>query len=137
MSSKTVKEITSLVSVRFPSLPLTRTELEALVRFILVKQGYLKRLGLNRIGNDARDINFTADFLRPLSSNALRDISTHKRIDIRQRLERQIYPFSRLDKETRERLAHLPNSWILEAAAVLLNERKLRSKEPIAMILTD
>ena len=140
-----VSRIARLTSKRFPSLStpagtefgVTRASVEQIVRFVLTTRNRLDRTERDKIGDDARDYVNTSDFLRPLSDKALGEIKHMGRGDIHRRLKEKTYPFSRLNKKTREILLHLPNSWVHGAANWLLNARKLKRADPQVIILAD
>lgn len=123
-----VQKIARLASKRYPYFGQFarngNVDIEGLVRFILAKQNELRRVRLHKIGNDARDISYTSGLLKPLSSEALNKIPYLRRREIREQLKSKSYPFSRLNKETREKLLYLPNSWICEGAYWQLKVRK-------------
>ncbi len=121
-----VTRIVRLTSERFPSLTDAGISAEELVRFVLTKRNQLARLSWVKIGDDNRDYMNTAVFLLPLSDKALKEIENLGRGDIQRHLREKTYPFSRLDTKTRERLLHLPNSWVHGAADSLLAGRKRR-----------
>ena len=132
-----VTRIARSTSNRFPSLSTSGTSTEELVRFILNKRNALERAQRQKIGDDARDYVNTSDFLRPLSNKALGEIEHMGRGDIHRRLKEKTYPFSQLNKKTRETLLHLPISWIHGATDWLLNNRKLKRASPQVIILAD
>lgn len=99
--------------------------IEQVVRFVLAKQNELKKSERQKkrqkIGNDARDISYTSELLKPLTSKAVETIRHLKQREIRKQLKNNGYPFSQLSKETREKLLHLPISWVREGAQWQLN----------------
>lgn len=101
-------------------------DIEQVVRFVLVKRNAIERAWRkkNNPGTDARDISYTSGLLKPLSSKALGEIGHLGQRDIHWRLRVKTYPFSQLNKGTREKLLHLPNSWIHKGAQWQLNSRK-------------
>ena len=123
-----VQRIVRLTAKRFPVLPV-RTDVDRFVRFVLAKRNAIERAQRKKAdpGNDARDISMTSGLLRPLSSRALSEIADLGRGDIHRRLEEKTYPFSRLNKKTRETLLHLPNSWVHEGAVWQLNLRRSKT----------
>ncbi|OGZ95617.1 MAG: hypothetical protein A3I44_03900 [Candidatus Sungbacteria bacterium RIFCSPLOWO2_02_FULL_51_17] len=84
-----------------------------------------------KIGDDARDYMNTGSFLVVLSSGALGEIMRLGGGDMKRRLEEKTYPFSRLNKKTRETLLHLPASWVRGGAGWLLAGRKPQSRVSI------
>ena len=124
MKESRIQRITRLTSKRFQSLSTSGISTEELVRFVLNKRSELDRTQRQKIGDDARDYVNTSDFLRPLSNKALSEIEHLGRGDIHRHLKDKTYPFSRLNKKTREILLHLPNSWIHGAADWLLRSRQ-------------
>ncbi len=127
-----VARIARLTSKRFPSLiapagtefGVMTANIEQIVRFVLATQSRLESAERQKIGNDARDISYTSELLKPLSSKALDKILYLRGREIREQLSSKAYPFSQLNKETREKLLHLPISWIREGAQWQLNSRK-------------
>ncbi len=121
-----VQKIVRLTSKRFPSLSTSGTDIEELVRFILAKRNGLEKVRRQNIGDDYRDRDYanTAYYLMALSSKALDKIAHIKRNEIRQRLRNKAYPFSRLNKESRETLVYLPTSWVYGSALLLLQARQ-------------
>ena len=107
----------------------TRVDIEEVVRFILAKRNAMESARRKKAypGNDARDISYTSGLLKPLSSQALDEIEHLGRGDIHRHLREKTYPFSRLNKETREKLLHLPNSWVHEGAHWQLNFRRSKT----------
>ena len=101
-------------------------DIEQVVRFVLAKRNSTEsaRRKRNDPGNDARDISATAEFLKPLGHKALDMIQYLQAWSIEERLKLKCYPFSSLNKKTREKLLHLPTSWIREGAQWQLNSRK-------------
>lgn len=101
-------------------------DVEAVVRFVLSKRNAMERAQRrkNWCGNDGRDLQYTSGLLRPLSNKALEKIAHLKQREVWQRLRSKAYPFSQLNKETREKILHLPISWIREGALWQLNSRK-------------
>lgn len=101
-------------------------DIEQVVRFVLAKRNDIESVRRKKAdpGNDARDIMFTAGLLKPLGNKALEMVRLLQAWSIKERLERKDYPFSRLNKKTREKLLHLPISWIREGADYLLSSRK-------------
>ena len=132
-----VQKITRLTLRRFPSLSVDGINAREIVSFILAKRNSIERSELSKIGDDARDYVNTSYFLKPLSDKAIMEIGNLGRNEIRRRLREKIYPFSRLNKKTRETLIHLPNSWVHGAAAWLLNARMLKRAGPQIRILAD
>lgn len=116
--------IARLTSKRFPSLSTVGTGVEELVRFVLAKKNALESAQRQKIGNDAKDVSFTAGLLEPMSSLALGTIQNLKQREVRQRLTNKARPFSRLSKATREKLLYLPISWVREGALWQLSLRK-------------
>lgn len=112
-----VQIIARSVSERFP---LRGVNIEQLVRFVLAKRNALESARRQKTGDDARDYMNTAFFLRSLSNKELIEITNLSRGDIHRHLREKIYPFSRLNQNTRETLLHLPNSWVHGAAEWLL-----------------
>ena len=112
----TVQKITRLTSDEFPFMD--GVNIEQVVRFVLAKRSAIEsaRRKKNDPGNDARDIVYTAGLLKPLSSEDLKVIQKLKSREIFERLRNKTCPFSILNKETKERLLHLPISWIREGA---------------------
>jgi len=119
-----VVRIAHSTSKRFPSLSTSGTSIEELVRFVLAKHNALENTERKKIGNDARDISFTAGLLRPLSNRVLGTVKNLKQKELRSRLKNKAHPFSRLNKMTREQLLHLPISWIREGALWQLKSRR-------------
>lgn len=123
-----IEKIARLTAQRYPYFgQLARkgdVDILGIVRFVLVKINETKRAKRQKIGNDARDISYTSGLLKPLSSKALGEIEHLGRGDTHRHLKEKTYPFSQLSKETREKLLHLPNSWIHEGALWQLNSRK-------------
>ena len=117
-----VTKIVRLTSMRYPSL----YGVEEIVRFVLAKLSALENSERRKIGDDARDHINTAYFLNSLSDKALCEIGYIGRNEIHRRLRKKIYPFSRLNKKTREILLHLPNSWVPGAADRILRFRKAK-----------
>ncbi len=123
-----MQRVTRLTSNKFRPLRYALSnvgiDVEQLIRFILIKRNALENAQLRGVGDDARDYMSTAYFLRSLSRKALNEIVNSGQGDIRRRLKEKTYPFSRLNKQTREALLHLPNSWIHGGADWLLNAGK-------------
>ena len=127
-----IARIARLTSKRFPSLSASggidfgvmRADVEQIVRFVLTTRDRLESRNRKKIGNDARDISYTSALLESLQDKALQKIPDLREREIRKQLRNKAYPFSRLNKETRERLLHLPISWIREGAQWQLNSRK-------------
>jgi len=115
-----VTRIARLTLKQFPSLSASGTNVIELVRFVLAKRAKIERSHREKIGDDVRDYINISYFLRPLSKKALAHITTLGSRDTHRRLEEKVYPFSPLNKKTRETLLHLPNSWIHGAANRLL-----------------
>lgn len=132
-----VEKIARLTAKRFPSLSTSRKDVLQLVRYVLALRIKLARIEGQKIGNDARDIIYTSGLLIPLSDKALEEIKNFGRNEIHRRLRQKSYPFSRLDRKTREKLLRLPNSWIHEAANHLLRARRLKKESPQVRILAD
>jgi len=126
-----VQRIARLSSKRFPSLSTSNTDVCQLVCFVLAKRSELERAQLLKIGDDARDYMNTGSFLVVLSSGALGEIMRLGGGDMKRRLEEKTYPFSRLNKKTRETLLHLPASWVRGGAGWLLAGRKPQSRVSI------
>ncbi len=116
--------IVRLTSRRFPLLATSRVNVEQLIRFVLAKRNALESAQQQKIGNDARDISYTAGLLKPISIKGLRMVQSLKQREVRQYLMKSIYPFSTLNKKTREKMLHLPISWIREGALWQLESRK-------------
>ena len=104
----------------------TGVDIEQVVRFILAKRSAIEcvRLKKSYPGNDARDISYTSGLMKPLSNKALETIQNRKQREIRQQLRRGNGLFSQLSKETREKLLHLPISWVREGAHHQMEVRK-------------
>ncbi|OGN03171.1 MAG: hypothetical protein A2655_03675 [Candidatus Yanofskybacteria bacterium RIFCSPHIGHO2_01_FULL_43_42] len=134
-----IARITRLTAERFPSFGGAKidnpfspiqpvfafgVDIEKVVRFVLSKRNATERAKRDKIGNDARDISYTSELLKPLSSKALGEIERLGRNDAHRRLKEKIYPFSQLNYATREKLLHLPISWLHEGAQWQLNTRK-------------
>lgn len=132
-----VTKIGRLTSKRFPSLSGSGPGMEILVRYILSKQRAIERAQRQKIGDDVRDYMNTSYFIRRLSGKALGKIIRLKRNKIRKHLRSNAYPFSRLNKKTRETLLHLPNSWIYGSANWLLQTRKTRLRRSYYKITAD
>lgn len=120
-----VQKIVRSTLKHFPIFP-ARVDAERVVRFILAKRSALERAARQKIGIDARDILHTSELLEPLSTNSLGTIQHLKQREVRYRLKNKAYPFSRLNKKTREMLLCLPNSWIREATDWLLAARRAK-----------
>lgn len=108
----------------FPSSFKAGVRIGEVVRFVLAKQSAIESAERQKIGDDARDYINTSIFLNPLSNKALAEIAHLGRNEIHRRLRDKTYPFSRLDKKTRETLLHLPSSWVHGAANWLLDARR-------------
>lgn len=119
-----VKKLVRLTSIKFPSLGTSAVGPEELVRFVLTKRNSLERAKRQKLGDDARDYMNHSPLFRPLSNKALGEIKNLKPRDIRRRLKEKNYPFSKLNKKTREILLHLPSSWIYGASGWLIYERR-------------
>ena len=104
----------------------TEVDIEEVVRFVLAKRNAIENARQKRAdpGNDARDISYTSGLLKPLSGMALHAVQQLKQKEIKQKLVNKNYPFSQLNKEIREKLLHLPTSWLHEGAHWQLNSRK-------------
>mgnify|MGYP001614981158 CR=1 FL=1 len=99
-------------------------DIEQAVRFILVKRNAIESVGRKKIGNDARDIAFTAGLLSFSSNKVLCTIRSLSQKEIRQRIRSRIYPFSGFCKEKIETFSNLPVSWVREGAQWQLDNRK-------------
>ncbi|OGN13819.1 MAG: hypothetical protein A3J47_03755 [Candidatus Yanofskybacteria bacterium RIFCSPHIGHO2_02_FULL_43_22] len=121
-----VQKIARLTSNQFPSLSTSGTNVDQLIRFVLAKRSALESAKRKKAdpGNDARDVSMTSGLLKTLSNKALGEIADLGRSDIHRRLQEKTYPFSRLNKKTRETLLYLPNSWVRDGAVWQLNLRK-------------
>ena len=126
-----VQKIMRLTAQRFPEFAkrVERVDIERIIRFVLAKRNSIESARRKKAypGNDARDISYTSGLLMPLSSRALGEIEHLGRGDIHRHLREKTYPFSRLNKETREKLLHLPNSWVHEGAHWQLNFRRSKT----------
>ncbi len=122
-----VQKNVCLTAKRFPSITYAAgVNVEEVVRFVLAKRNAIEsiRLKKNNPGDDERDISYASWLLRSLSSKALETICKLKPRELRDQLKDHRYPFSSLKNETREKLSHIPISWITKGAQRRLNPRK-------------